>query len=69
MYETNLEFIRILILWTAIFSCFLVVIGFIRPTILLWWEDTQNRIKILKFYGISAVFLLLAYYITLFIPV
>ena len=68
MYETNYEFVQDIVLWTGLFCCFLVIVGFVRPTILLWWEDTQNRIKILRFYGLSAFILLCLYYISLFIP-
>lgn len=46
--------------WTAWFCAVCVVLGFINPSILLWWEDTQNRMQILKVYGTGwALFLLL----------
>ena len=66
MLGSNLEFEQYLLLWTGLFCAFLVVVGFYKPTLLLWWEDTQNRIRILKVYGTSSIVLLTVYLISLF---
>lgn len=46
--------------WFCVLCIFL---GFIRPQILLWWEDTQHRMKILKVYGVGALLSFLLYYL------
>ncbi len=65
MFASSYEFIQYLLLWTGLFSVFLVIVGLYKPTILLWWEDTQNRIRILRVYGISAIVLLSLYLLSL----
>jgi hypothetical protein len=43
-------------------TCFaFLVIGLFKPWILLWWEDVQNRKKIIKVYGSLAVLFFAAY--------
>jgi len=37
----------------------LFVMGLFKPHIVLWWEDRQNRIKVILIYGMSAVIILL----------
>lgn len=32
-----------------------MVIGLFKPWLMLWWEDIQNRRKIIKTYGVGAV--------------
>jgi hypothetical protein len=50
----------------AIMSLFFLLIGLIKPWWLLWWEDTQNRLKVIKLYGsIALVSFLLSKIITL----
>ncbi|MCG8388326.1 MAG: hypothetical protein MJA30_22445 [Cytophagales bacterium] len=39
----------------AVLSFLFMAIGLYRPWIMLWWEDTQNRRKIIKVYGASAL--------------
>jgi hypothetical protein len=36
-------------------------IGLYRPWVMLWWEDVQNRRKVLKIYGLLSVIFFLAY--------
>jgi hypothetical protein len=36
-------------------------IGLYRPWAMLWWEDVQNRRKVLKIYGLLSVIFFLAY--------
>jgi hypothetical protein len=51
----------------AIMSLLFLFFGLIKPWWLLWWEDTQNRLKVIKLYGgIAAVSYLLSKAITLF---
>jgi hypothetical protein len=39
------------------------VVGLIKPWIMLWWEDTQNRKKVIKLYGTLGLLFLVAYYL------
>jgi hypothetical protein len=32
-------------------SLFLLTLGLIRPWWVLWWEATQNRLRVFKLYG------------------
>lgn len=57
-----------LILFLALTSLLFLVIGMIKPWMLLWWEDTQNRRKVLKVYGALALFFYLIYLIFYFMP-
>jgi hypothetical protein len=50
----------------TIMSLSFLLIGLIKPWWLLWWEDTQNRLKVIKLYGgIAVVSYLLSKAITL----
>jgi hypothetical protein len=43
--------------YTGIFAAILLLLGLFKPWALLWWEDVQNRGKVIKLYGsISLVF-------------
>jgi len=41
--------------WGAYMSLSFLLIGLVKPWWLLWWEDTQNRLKVIKLYGSIAV--------------
>jgi len=43
---------------TAILFLFL---GFYRPYLVLWWEDVQNRRKVLRVYGTVAALAVAVY--------
>ena len=38
-------------------------VGLYKPWITLWWKDTQPRKKVLRYYGLPALFCLLTYFI------
>lgn len=38
-----------LLSWAALI---LLVAGLVRPWVVLWWEDTQNRWKVIRGYGL-----------------
>ncbi|MEM8567019.1 MAG: hypothetical protein AAGF85_11200 [Bacteroidota bacterium] len=40
----------------ALLSLIFLAVGLYKPWIMLWWEDTQNRRKILKVYGFATLF-------------
>ncbi|MDR7128857.1 uncharacterized membrane protein YidH (DUF202 family) [Algoriphagus sp. 4150] len=51
--------LQYLIWFLFYFSLISLVIGLIRPVLVLWFMDRMNRLKVLKFYGIASVLCLL----------
>ncbi|ELR72954.1 hypothetical protein C900_00915 [Fulvivirga imtechensis AK7] len=41
----------------------LMIIGLYKPWVMLWWEDTQNRKKVIKVYGTAGMLFLALYYV------
>ena len=39
----------------------LLLLGFYRPWVVLWWEDIQNRKKVIRVYGSIALITFLIY--------
>jgi len=58
-----MEFLKLLIRFTSTTACFLLVLGLFKPWVVLWWEDRQNRKKVILLYGITAVALWLLQYL------
>ncbi len=56
-------YVRLLILLLSLTSFLFMVLGLIKPWIMLWWEDVQNRRKVIKLYGTSGLFFLVIYWI------
>ncbi|HYG18921.1 MAG TPA: hypothetical protein VD816_08325 [Ohtaekwangia sp.] len=55
-----MDFAIRLSLYVSITAAVFMVIGLFRPWIMLWWEDVQNRRKVIRLYGsIAAVTYLL----------
>ena len=46
-----MEFIQRFFLYMTLVSLLCLLIGLFRPWAMLWWEDTQNRKKVIKVYG------------------
>ncbi len=44
-------YIRNLFLLISISALLGLIAGLIKPWIMLWWEDRQNRMKVIKLYG------------------
>ncbi len=40
----------------ALLSLIFLAVGLYKPWLMLWWEDMQNRRKILKVYGFATLF-------------
>lgn len=55
--------VRLLILLLSLTSFLFMVVGLIKPWIMLWWEDVQNRRKVIKVYGTVGLFFLIVYMI------
>ena len=53
-----LEVIRLLSLGLAVASGFLLLLGLIRPVLVLWFLDRFNRLKVIQVYGIATLILL-----------
>jgi len=51
-----MQFYADISLAVSIASLICIVIGLYRPWVMLWWEDTQNRKKVLKVYGTAGLF-------------
>lgn len=39
----------------SIFSFLLLLTGLYKPWVVLWWEDKQYRMKVIKIYGIAGL--------------
>lgn len=50
-----MEFVQRFFLYISITASIFLVIGLFKPWIMLWWEDVQNRKKIIKVYGTAAL--------------
>lgn len=48
-------FISRLSLYASVTCLVFLVAGLFRPWIMLWWEDVQNRRKVIKLYGTLAI--------------
>lgn len=51
-----MEFIQRVFLYISVTAILFLVIGLFKPWMMLWWEDVQNRKKVIKIYGSVAVF-------------
>lgn len=56
-------YVRLLILLVSITSFVCMLLGLIKPWMLLWWEDVQNRRKVIKLYGTTGILFLIVYWI------
>lgn len=62
-----MEFLQRLFLYASLTAAICTVAGLFKPWVMLWWEDTQNRKKVLKIYGTAAVVTFALYWVTLLI--
>jgi len=58
-----MAFFRSLSIALCLMSTLLLVVGLYKPWWVLWWEDTQNRLKVIKVYGLGGVLFLALYYL------
>jgi len=61
-------YIRQMFLLLSITAMLLLLLGLIKPWLLLWWEDVQNRRKVIKVYGTVAFIFYLVYWGLGFMP-
>jgi hypothetical protein len=50
-----MDFIQRLCLYISLTSLAFLIIGLFKPWMMLWWEDVQNRKKVILLYGTIAV--------------
>jgi hypothetical protein len=58
-------FVAQLFFYLAIASAVFLIIGLFKPWMMLWWEDVQNRKKVIKLYGSISICSFLLYFILL----
>lgn len=64
----RLDKVRLLCLLVSIAAVLFLLIGLIRPWMMLWWEDVQNRRKVIKIYGTVAILFYAIYLGLKFMP-
>jgi hypothetical protein len=55
------ESVRLFFLFLSLTLAACMLLGLYKPWWVLWWEDVQNRKKVLLVYGTSAVFFAVVY--------
>ena len=53
--------VRLLILFVSMASLLFLILGLIKPWMMLWWEDVQNRRKVIMIYGSLAIVFYIIY--------
>lgn len=59
--------VRLFFLLMSLASLMFMVAGLFKPWLLLWWEDVQNRRKVIKVYGTAALMSYVVYLILLLV--
>lgn len=59
-------YVRLLILYLGMAGSLFLLIGLYQPWAVLWWEDIQNRKKVIQVYGTLALIFFIAYYVLQF---
>ncbi|SKC75987.1 hypothetical protein [Ohtaekwangia koreensis] len=62
-----MNFVQQLLLYISITAFAFLVIGLYKPWAMLWWEDVQNRRKVIKLYGGIASTSYIVYWLMFFI--
>ena len=57
-----MRFLQQLFLYLSFTALLFLSIGLYKPWIMLWWEDVQNRRKVIKVYGLVAIVSYAAYW-------
>lgn len=56
-----MQSIRLFCLLLSLACLLSLIIGLFKPWLLLWWEDVQNRKKIILIYGSLSLIFFIAY--------
>lgn len=54
-------FVRHLFLGISMLAGAMMLVGLYKPWVMLWWEDVQNRRKVIRLYGSIAIMSYIAY--------
>lgn len=63
----HMYYVRLLLLYLSGTALLFLIMGLIRPWLMLWWEDVQNRRKVLKVYGSMALIFYIFYWALYFV--
>jgi hypothetical protein len=50
-----MSFFQQLFLYVSFTALLFLLIGLYKPWVMLWWEDVQNRRKVIRVYGLVAL--------------
>lgn len=62
-----MEFAHRLLFYISITALFFLLLGLYKPWVMLWWEDVQNRRKVIRLYGTISVVAFMVYVATSFL--
>ena len=62
-----MEFAHRLLFYISVTALLFLLLGLYKPWAMLWWEDVQNRRKVIKLYGTIAVVSMVVYAVTSFL--
>ena len=62
-----MEFVQRFFLYLSLVALVCLIAGLFRPWALVWWEDKQNRKKVVMIYGTAAFTAFIIYWILLLI--
>ena len=63
LFLGSMEFVQRLFLYLSLTALVCLIIGLFKPWVMLWWEDTQNRKKVIRIYGTAALIASIVYLI------
>jgi len=58
-----MQYVEILVLFLTLTCILFLIIGLIKPWAMLWWEDVQNRSKVIRIYGSLSIACAVGYYL------
>ncbi len=56
-----MRYVELFVILLIATSVLFLIIGLFRPWAMLWWEDEQNRMKVIKAYGSLTILFSLVY--------
>ena len=60
-----MEYVHRFFLYLSLIALLCLIVGLFRPWVMLWWEDTQHRKKVIRIYGTATIIGFVLYWITL----
>lgn len=62
-----MEYLQRFFLYLSLIALFCLMMGLFKPWIMLWWEHTQNRKKVIRIYGSATIIGFVLYWLTLIV--